>query len=137
MKKAPFPFILDALASLDLQIKPMFGAHALFKGGLILMILRKKTTPDSDTGIWFAFPDEHIADVKKEFPVLKNIGYFGSSPASWQIVRESEENFEGIVLSFCELILKNDPRFGRIHKAKPPKKKKMVIPKKIKVKDNQ
>lgn len=137
MKKAPFGFTLDALVSLDVEIKPMFGAYAVFHGDLILMILRKKSQADLDTGVWFGIPDEHIADVKKSFPVFQNVNLMGSPPTVWQVVRESEKDFKEIVLNFCHLILKQDPRFGRLHKAKALKKKKMVIPKKIKVKDNQ
>ena len=69
MKKAPYEFVLNALESLDLQIKPMFGAFAVLHGDTILMILRRKAPSDSDTGVWFGVPDEFVLEIKAEFPI--------------------------------------------------------------------
>ncbi len=137
MKKAPYEFVLNALKSIEIQIKPMFGAFAVLNGDTILMILRRKGPADLDTGVWFGVPDEYVLDIKTEFPILKDIVQFGTVPTPWQVVRESEPSFKEFVLNFCNLILKKDKRIGRILKAKTPGKKKLVIPKKIKVKDNQ
>ena len=136
MKKPPFEFALEALDPLELRIKPMFGAHAVYHEDKILMILRKKAQSDSDTGIWFGIPDECVLEIKNEFPMLKNLTLFGTPPTSWQVLRESDPEFEETVFALCKLILKQDPRLGRVPKPKPFKKKKMVIPKKLKVKNN-
>ena len=137
MKKAPFGFVLLALDSLELRIKPMFGAFAIFHEDIILMILRKKISADLDTGVWIAIPDQNISEIKSIFPNLKDLTQFGVAPTPWQVIRESDELFKETVLKFCELILIQDKRIGRLHITKALKKKKMVIPKKIKVKDNQ
>ena len=137
MKKPPYEFVLDALDPLELRIKPMFGAHAIYHEDKILLILRKKSLTDKDTGVWFGIPDEFILDIKKAFPVLKDLTLFGTPPTAWQVLRESAPEFEETVFALCELIKKKDQRIGRIPKPKPLKKKKMVIPKKIKVKNNK
>jgi hypothetical protein len=136
MKKPPYEFVLDALEPLELRIKPMFGAYAVYHADKILMILRKKAKADNDTGVWFGLPDEHIVEIKKEFPILKDLTLFGKSPTAWQVLRESELEFEETIQTFCKLIKKGDHRIGRIPKPKPIKKKSKIVPKKIKVKDN-
>ena len=138
MKKPPYEFALKALAPLETQFKPMFGATAVFHGHhKALMILRKKTPADQNTGVWIGIQDEFIADIKNEFPMLKDLTLFGTPPTPWQVVRESEAGFEETVLKFCALIKKEDPRIGRILKAKQAGKPKLVVPKKIKVKSNR
>lgn len=125
MKTPPFEFVLDALEPLELRIKPMFGAYGVYHEDKILMILRKKEKIDKDTGIWFGIPDEFVQEIKKQFPVLKNLTLFGKPPTAWQVLRESDPEFEETALTFCDLIKKKDDRIGRIPKSKPIKKKKL------------
>jgi hypothetical protein len=136
MKKPPYEFVLDALEPLELRVKPMFGAYAVYHADKILMILRKKANADKDTGVWLGIPDEFVLEIKKEFPILKDLTLFGTRPTAWQVLRESELEFEETVQAFCKLIKKGDHRIGRIPKPKPIKKKSKIVPKKIKVKDN-
>ena len=42
MKKIPFEFVLDHLLPLEPVVKPMFGSHAVYTGGQIVIILRNK-----------------------------------------------------------------------------------------------
>ena len=123
-KAIPFEFILEALERLDLNIKPMFGAYGVYLEGKILFILRKKDKQDLDTGMWLCIPDDLVVEVKKEFPILKDLTLFGKSPTAWQVLRETDPDFEEAALKFCELIKKRDPRIGRIPKVKAFKKKK-------------
>ena len=71
-----------------------------------------------------------------EFPILKDLTLFGTPPTAWQVLRESELEFEETVFTICALIKKNDKRIGRIPKMKPLKKKKFSPPIRIKVKKN-
>jgi len=128
MKKPPFEFVLEALEPFELKIKPMFGAYGVYHDSKILMILRKKTPSDLDTGIWFGIPDELINDIKAEFPILQNLTLFGTPPTAWQVLRESEVDFEETALQLCSLMKKKDKRIGRIPKPKPLKKKKPFSP---------
>jgi len=137
MKKPPYEFALKALAPLETQFKPMFGATAVYHGHQVLMILRKKTPADQNSGVWFGIQDESISEIKNEFPMLKDLTLFGTPPTPWQVMRESEAEFEATVLKLCALIKKGDQRIGRTLKPKQSGKPKLVIPKKIKVKNNQ
>ena len=137
MKKPPYEFVLEALAPLELRIKPMFGAYAVYHQQKIMLILRKKSLTDLDTGVWVGIPEDCVAEMKQAYPGLKDLTLFGTPPTSWQVLRETNPEFEETVDALCVLIKKGDPRIGRIPKAKSLKKKKIVIPKKIKVKGNK
>jgi hypothetical protein len=57
---------------------------------------------------------------------MRSIELFGSAPSSWQNLPFDASDFEESANTLCELILRNDPRVGKI----PTKKKK--TPKKAK-----
>ena len=115
----------------------MFGAYAVYHEDKVLMILRKKEKSDPDTGVWLGIPDQFVQEIKNDFPILKDLTLFGSPPTAWQVLRESETDFEAAALEFCGLIKKQDERIGRIPKPKPIRKKSQIVPKKIKVKGNK
>ena len=81
-KRIPFEFILDYLHPLEITIKPMFGCHAIYSGGKILLIVRKKDTHTDANGIWIATERKHHASLKKDIPFLISIS----------ILSESKEN---------------------------------------------
>ncbi len=107
------------------RIKPMFGAWGLYHDFKILMILRKKQKPDSDTGMWLAVTDGCHAEIRKEVPQLRDLKMFGDGPTSWQVLGEDLPDFEETALKICALVLKEDRRIGRVPKTrlKPTKKR--------------
>lgn len=125
-KRPPYDFILEELGEHVTDIKPMFGAYGIYHQNKILMILRKKEKFDRDTGMWLGVVNEYVTDIKKEIPELRDLEMFGTAPTAWQVLGEELENFETVAYQICELILKNDPRIGRIPKRKlksSPRKK--------------
>ena len=130
-KQIPYDFILEELTSLDLLTRPMFGCTAIYVGDKIMLVLRKKEKMDLDTGIWVCIPDEFVDEMKKKFPVLKGVTFFESEDSVWQCLRETEEEFEELALTFCKMIKKRDPRIGRTPKPKKLKTKNKKSRKKI------
>jgi hypothetical protein len=127
-KRPPFDFVLEDLADIVTDIKPMFGAFGIYRGDQILMILRHKPDYVYDNGMWVGIPDDHIQNLKKDIPELRDLRMFGTSPTAWQVVGEDLVNFEEVCLQICELIRRRDPRIGRtpksrLKKAKPRMKK--------------
>ena len=117
MKKTaeiPFDFVLDRLAPCAPVVRPMFGCHAIYHGGKIVLILRKKAQAKYDNGVWLATSAEHHASLKALFPRMRSIRLFGGKSSSWQNIPEGADDFEESVLTACELVLKNDPRIGKI-----------------------
>ena len=124
-KPVPFDFVLDELSGLEVHTRPMFGCTAIYVGEKIMLVLRKKEKSDIDTGIWVCIPDEHVVEVKKEFPVLRGVSFFEDPNSAWQTLHESVPEFEEIAFEICGMIRKRDPRIGRVPKRRrsPGKKK--------------
>lgn len=125
-KRPPYDFILEELGDVVTNIKPMFGAYGIYRDHQILMILRKKEKFDNDTGMWLGVVSEHVPNIKKEIPELRDLEMFGEGPTAWQVLGEDLENFEEVALQICELIKKKDPRIGRTPKARLKKARKKV-----------
>jgi hypothetical protein len=118
-KATPFEFVLEILGSIDFTVKAFFGCHSIYLGDKILLTLRKKKEHTYDNGVWIATEAEHHASLQKLFPNMRSITVFGGPSSNWQILPADADDFEESVFLACELILKNDPRIGKI-----PKKKK-------------
>lgn len=102
----------------------MFGCHAIYSHGKILLIVRKKFDHADANGVWIATGKEHHESLKKEFPSMQSVYILseGKGETNWQIIHENAEDFEESVIKICELILKGDERIGKIPKAKKKKR---------------
>jgi len=112
MKKAasiPFDFVLERLDNCSPVIRPMFGCHAIYVSGKIVLILRRKEANKHDNGVWLATASEHHDSLKKIFPCMRSIRMFGEGTSSWQNLPADADDFEESVMTACEMILKNDP----------------------------
>ncbi len=103
----------------------MFGCHAYYVGEKIMLIVRKKETHSEANGVWIATDFPHHESLKKELNSLSSVYILseGKAETAWQMIHVGNENFETDVIKICELILKQDPRIGRIPKAKKKKTK--------------
>ena len=120
-KSIPFSFVLENLHRLDPVIKPMFGCHSVYIGNKVVLTLREKD--DIDSGVWIATVPEFHSSLKKEFPNMRSITVFGTGTSSWQVLPKDADDFEASVNHLCDLVIKGDPRIGKIPK---PKKKKSL-----------
>ena len=118
-KIIPFSFAIENLFSRDPIIKAMFGCHSIYINDKIVLSLRDKD--DEDSGVWICTSKEFHASLKTEFPSMRSIQIFGPGTSGWQVIPKDADDFESSVNRLCDLILKNDPRIGKIPK---PKKKK-------------
>jgi hypothetical protein len=115
-KVIPHEFVLDALAPLSPETRPMFGCLAVYVGEKIVLILRDKPTNPKDNGVWLATTPEHHQSLRREFPSMRSIGLFGKKVTSWQVLPSSAEDFESAAMRACELVRRGDPRIGKIPK---------------------
>jgi hypothetical protein len=129
-KTIPFDFVIEELARREPRVRPMFGCHAIYIGEKIVLIVRKKAEADPDNGVWITTAPEYHESLKKIFPAMRSIKLFGEKTTSWQILPEDADDFEESAMKACELILKNDPRIGKIPKKKSPGKSKNTPKKK-------
>jgi|ERR1041385_2723272 hypothetical protein len=112
----PFAFVLDYLYPNEPAIKPMFGCHALYIEKKLVLVLRKRNDHRNINGVWIATKREHHESLRKLFPAMHSIDILGKEPTNWQVLPESSDDFEESVIRACGLIVKGDPRIGKIPK---------------------
>jgi hypothetical protein len=116
-KRPPHEFVLDALATLSPETRPMFGCLALYIGHKIMLILRDKPG-DADNGVWLATTKDHHQSLRHDFPAMRSIGVLGKAVTGWQLLPADAPDFEQAALRACELIAARDPRIGKVPKPK-------------------
>jgi hypothetical protein len=117
-RRPPYPFVLEALDSLAPVTRPLFSCLAVYVGPKIVFALRDRPTHPADNGVWLATMEEHHASLKCAFPHMRSIGVLGKPTTGWQILPADAPDFESAALHACELVLRSDPRIGKIPKPK-------------------
>jgi hypothetical protein len=115
-KPVPHPFVLDALAGLAPETRPLFGCLAVYVGDRIVLALRDKRGETADNGVWLATTKEHHASLRREFPNLRSIQLLKMKVTGWQVLPADAPDFEEAALRACELIVAKDPRIGKVPK---------------------
>jgi hypothetical protein len=116
-RSAPYPFLLEALAPLEPEVRPMFSGFAVYVGEKIVLMLRDSLKQPKDNGLWLVFSDTaNLADpgIRQDFPSLRLIDLLGGKIGHWRLIPADSSTFESEALHACELLLKHDVRFGRI-----------------------
>jgi hypothetical protein len=113
-KSVPFDFIIEELDILSPYLKPMFGAYGLYVGNKIIFILRDRPKSPEDNGVWIATIGPHHKSLQKDFPNMRSLKMFGPGPTGWQVLPLDSDDFEESALRACQLVLKNDPRIGKV-----------------------
>jgi hypothetical protein len=122
-QKVPFPFVLERLETLHPRVRPMFGCHALYVGERLVLILRQRPSFERDNGVWLATAREHKTSLKKLFPTLRSVELLGGKETTWQVLPRDADDFEEAAVAACELVLRGDPRIGKV----PIKKKRKHV----------
>jgi hypothetical protein len=75
-RSAPYPFILEALAPLEPEVRPMFSGFAVYVGEKIVLMLRDSPKQPEDNGVWLVSSvTANLADpgIRKDFPSIRLI----------------------------------------------------------------
>jgi hypothetical protein len=118
-KAIPHEFVLDAIAPLSPETRPMFGCLAVYVEDKIVLILRDKRDETEDNGVWLATTEKHHESLRREFPNMRSIQVFGKEVTGWQVLPADAPDFEEAALHACELIVARDPRVGKVPGARP------------------
>ncbi len=130
-RPVPFDFVLDNLISREPRVKAMFGCFAVYCDNQIVFLLRDQKSSAQDNGVWIATTAEHHESLKKELPSMRSISAVGPRKSGWQVIPASADGFESSVMCACELVVRHDPRIGkipRIRKNRLPKNSKKGNP---------
>jgi hypothetical protein len=120
-KKPPHAFVLDALAPLEPEVRPMFSGYAVYLGDRIVCMLRDSPKSPQDNGVWLVLSesvDPADAALRQEFPSLRPIELLGQKISHWLLLPSDRSGFEEEALHACDRLLHRDPRFGRIPKSR-------------------
>lgn len=115
--KTPHPFVLEALAPLSPEVRPMFSGFAVYTGDRLLMMLRERAKNPRDNGIWLVLSegiDPADASLRQDLPSLRSIEMLRSKIGHWLLIPSDSPEFEEVALHACDLILRHDSRLGRI-----------------------
>ena len=120
-QKAPYPFVVEALMPLSPEVRRMFSGFAVYVGDHLLCMLRDRPTFPQDNGVWLVL-SETISPkdptLRREFPSIRTIELLGGQIGHWLVIPSDGPEFEREALHACDLLLRHDPRFGRIPKSR-------------------
>jgi hypothetical protein len=120
-QKPPFPFVLEALAPLQPEVRRMFSGFAVYVGDLLVCMLLDHVKHPKDNGVWVVLAegvDPQDKSLRRDFPSLRKIAMLGGVIGHWLVIPLDGKNFEGEAERFCELLVRRDPRLGRVPKSR-------------------
>ena len=120
-QKVPHAFVVDALMPVDPEVRRMFSGFAVYVGDRIVCMLRDHAKSPQDNGVWLVLSEgTSPADpaLRREFPSLRKIELLGDKIGHWLLIPSDGARFEKEALHACELMLRRDPRVGRIPKSR-------------------
>jgi hypothetical protein len=120
-KPVPHEFVLEAISAISPWTRPMFGCLAVYVDEKIVLVLRDKQDHPADNGVWLATTLDHHESLRREFPAMRSIGVLGKSVTGWQVLPAGAADFEELALRACELVVRRDPRIGKIPGARRSK----------------
>jgi hypothetical protein len=119
-RRDPFPFVLEELSPIRPTIKHWFGFTSIYLDEKLLCSLRDSAKQTNTNGMWLYTTAEHVESLAKEFPDLpkRQLWRSRSGNKAWVVLASRLEGFEEYAFKACELILRADPRIGRVTRGK-------------------
>jgi hypothetical protein len=112
-KPVPHEFVLEAIAAMPVETRPMFGCLAVYIADKIVLILRDRPDSPADNGVWLATTQQHHESLRREFPGMRSIQALSEKVSGWQVLPADAPDFEEAALRACELIVARDLRIGK------------------------
>jgi len=97
----------------------MFSGFAVYVGDRIVCMLRNHEKSPRDNGVWLVLAegvDPASKELRREFPSLRSIELLGGKIGHWLLIPADGGDFEREAGHACELLLRRDPRLGRVPK---------------------
>lgn len=102
-------------------VRRMFSGFAVYLGDRIVCMLRDSPKSPRDNGVWLVLSeniDPGDPGLRREFPSLRSIELLGGKIGHWLVIPSDSPSFEKEALHACDLLLRRDPRIGRIPKSR-------------------
>jgi len=116
-QQPPHAFVVEALAPLHPEVRRMFSGFAVYLGNRIVCMLREHKKSPQDNGVWLVLAegtDPKATSLRGEFPSLRTIDLLGDKIRHWLLIPSDGADFETEALHACDLLLRHDPRIGRV-----------------------
>jgi hypothetical protein len=120
-RNPPHAFVLEALSSLNPEVRRMFSGFAVYVGDRVVCMLRDHDKSPADNGVWLVLSESVSPEdpkLRREFPSIRPIKLLGDKIRHWLLIPSDGPNFEVEALHACDLLLRHDVRFGRIPKSR-------------------
>ncbi len=95
----------------------MFSGFAVYIGDRLVCMLRDHPKSPRDNGVWLVLSDTvNPTDptLRRELPSLRSIELLAGKIGHWLLIPSDRPAFESEALHACDLLLRRDPRLGRI-----------------------
>ena len=119
--KVPHAYVLDALAPLHPEVRRLFSGFGVYSGDRLLMVLRDHVKSPQDNGVWLVLSegtDAADASLHQDFPSLRRIELLRGKIGNWLLLPSDDADFEALALRACNLLVRHDPRLGRVPQSK-------------------
>jgi hypothetical protein len=116
-QKPPHAFVVEALAPLNPEVRRLFSGFGIYTGDKLVLMLRDRAKFPKDNGVWIVLSETtnpKDSSLRKEFPSLRTIGLLGGKIGHWLLIPGDDPGFEKESLHACDLLLRHDPRLGRV-----------------------
>ena len=113
----PHAFVLEMLAPLHPDVRPLFSGFAVYVGDNLVCILRERPKSPQDNGVWLVLSeaaDPADPQFRIDFPSLRRIELLGDKMSHWLLIPSDGPDFEQEALHLCDRLLHHDPRIGRV-----------------------
>ena len=103
------------------EVRRMFSGFAVYTGDHLVCMLRDSSKSPRDNGVWLVLSegiDPEDRALRREFPSLRTIELLGDKIGHWLLIPSDSTGFETEALHMCGLLLRHDPRLGRIPKSR-------------------
>ena len=104
---------------------------SIYNGQTLLLMLRDRKDQPELNGIWVPTNRDSLESLKAELPSLRQIYGLGNTRKSgslWLMVPPEAPDFERTAITLCDLIVRRDPRIGRLSKPRSPQTPKPRSP---------
>src|ERR1700761_3464164 len=94
--KPPHPFVLEALAPLEPEVRRMFSGFAVYLGNLLVCMLREHKNPTRDNGLWLVLSETTNpadASLRKDFPSIRKIDLLHGKIEHWLVIPSDGSDF--------------------------------------------
>lgn len=99
----------------------MFSGFSVYIADRIVIMLRDHVKSPRDNGIWLVLSegtDPADRTLRREFPSLRTIDLLGGAIGHWLLIPSDGLDFETEAMHVCDLLLRRDPRLGRVPKSR-------------------